>query len=149
MGTKDSVRSVLHDKGRSVYHVAPETPVYEALEVMARHDIGALPVISGAGLCGVFSERDYARKVILQGKASRETPVGDIMTSPAIVAHPEQTVDDCLHLMTKFRVRHLPVLERGSVTGVVSIGDLVNWIIHRQEHEIEQLNHYIAGSYPA
>jgi CBS domain-containing protein len=148
MGTKDSVRSVLDNKGGSVYHVSPETPVYEALEAMARHDIGALLVISSAGLCGVFSERDYARKIILQGKASRETPVGDIMSSSAIVAHPEQTVDDCMHLMTKFRVRYLPVVDQGAVTGVLSIGDLVNWIIHRQEHEIEQLSHYIAGSYP-
>ena len=149
MGTKDSVRSVLDNKDGSVYHVAPETPVYEALEIMARYDIGALLVISGAHLCGVFSERDYARKVILKGKASRETPVGDIMSSPAIVAHPEQSVDDCLHLMTKFRVRYLPVVDQGAITGVLSIGDLVNWIIHRQEHEIAQLNHYIAGSYPA
>jgi CBS domain-containing protein len=148
MGTKDTVRTVLDNKGGSVYHVTPETPVYEALETMARRDIGALLVISGAELRGVFSERDYARKVILHGKASRETPVGDIMSRP-IIAHPEQSVDDCLHLMTKFRVRHLPVLDQGAVTGVLSIGDLVNWIIHRQEHEIEQLNHYIAGKYPA
>jgi CBS domain-containing protein len=130
-------------------HIAPETPVYEALESMARYDIGALLVISGAQLCGVFSERDYARKVILHGKGSRETPVGDIMTAPPVVARPDQTVDDCLHLMTKFRIRHLPVVDRGAIIGVLSIGDLVNWIIHRQEEEITQLNHYIAGSYPA
>src|ERR1700690_4428296 len=122
MGTKDSVRIVLANKtGGSVHQVAPETPVYEALETMARHDIGALLVISGAQLRGVFSERDYARKVILKGKASRDTPVGDIISSPAIVAYPEQTVDDCLHLMTKFRVRHLPVVDQGAVTGVLSI----------------------------
>lgn len=149
MGTKDSVRSVLQNKGGSVHQVAPETPVYEALELMAFHDIGALLVISGAQLCGVFSERDYARKVILQGKASRDTPVGDIMSSPPIVAHPGHTVEDCMHLMTEFHIRHLPVVDQGAVTGVLSIGDLVNWIIHRQEHEIAQLNHYIAGSYPA
>ena len=148
MGTKDSVRSVLDNKGGSVHQVAPETPVYEALETMAREDIGALLVFSGAQLRGVFSERDYARKVILQGKASRETPVGDIMSSPPVVAYPEQTVDDCMHLMTKFRVRYLPVVDRGAVTGVLSVGDLVNWIMHRQEEEIAHLNHYIAGSYP-
>jgi CBS domain-containing protein len=100
-------------------------------------------------LRGVFSERDYARKVILQGKASRDTPVGDIMSSPPIVAHPDQTVDDCMHLMIKFRIRYLPVVDQGAVTGVLSIGDLVNWTIHRQEEEITHLNHYIAGSYPA
>ncbi len=149
MGIKDSVRSVLENKGGSVHHVAPETPVYEALEIMARHDIGALLVISGAQLCGVFSERDYARKVILQGKASRDTPVGEIMSSPPILAHPGQTVDDCMHLMTEFRIRHLPVVHEGAVIGVLSIGDLVNWIIRSQEDEIAQLNHYIAGSYPA
>lgn len=148
MGTKDSVRSVLSKKGGSVFHVAPETPVYEALESMAQHDIGALLVISGAQLCGVFSERDYARKIILYGKASRDTCVGDIMSSPPIVAEPNQTVDDCLHLMTKLRIRHLPVVDRGATIGVLSIGDLVNWIIHRQEEEISHLSHYIAGSYP-
>lgn len=149
MGTTDSVRAVLESKGGSLYHVAPETPVYEALETMARYDVGALMVISGAQLCGVFSERDYARKIILQGKASRDTPVSAIMSSPPIVAHPGHTVDDCMHLMTRFHIRHLPVVEDGAILGVLSIGDLVNWVIHRQEEEIAHLNHYIAGSYPA
>jgi len=149
MPTRDSVRAVLDQKGGSVFHVAPETPVYEALEVLAHHDIGALLVISGAQLCGVFSERDYARKVILYGRASRDTPVGEIMSSPPIVANPDLTVDDCLHLMTDSRIRHLPVMDQGAVIGVLSIGDLVNWIINSQEHEIASLNHYIAGSYPA
>jgi CBS domain-containing protein len=149
MGITDSVRSVLDKKGGSLYHVAPETPVFEALEAMAQYDIGALMVISGAQLCGVFSERDYARKVILHGKASRETTVSEIMSGPPIVAHPGQTVDDCMHLMIHYRIRHLPVVEDGAILGVLSIGDLVDWIIHRQDEEIAHLNHYIAGTYPA
>jgi CBS domain-containing protein len=148
MPTNDSVRSVLDQKGGSVFHVAPETPVYEALKVMAQHDIGALLVISGAQLVGVFSERDYARKVILHGKSSRDTPVGEIMSSPPIVAYPDHTVGDCLHLMTDSHIRHLPVVDRGAVIGVLSIGDLVNWTIHRQQEEISHLSHYIEGSYP-
>ena len=148
MPTNDSVRLVLDQKGGSVFHVAPETPVYEALEVMAQHDIGALLVISGAQLVGVFSERDYARKVILHGKASRDTPVGEIMSSPPIISHPEHTVGDCLRMMTDSHIRHLPVVDQGAVIGVLSIGDLVNWTIHRQQEEISHLNHYIEGSYP-
>jgi CBS domain-containing protein len=116
---------------------------------MADKDIGALLVMEDADLCGVFSERDYARKVILQGKASRETTVGEIMTSPPIVTSLEQSVDDCLRVMTERRVRHLPVVSQEAVIGVLSIGDLVNWVIRRQEEEIHHLHHYIAGSYPA
>jgi CBS domain-containing protein len=148
MPTNASVRSVLDHKGGSVFHVAPETPVYEALEVMAQHDVGALLVISGAQLVGVFSERDYARKIILYGRASRDTLVREIMSSPPIVAHPDQTVEDCLRVMTDSRIRHLPIMDRGAVVGVLSIRDLVNWIIRSQEQEISLLNHYISGSYP-
>jgi CBS domain-containing protein len=149
MGRKDSVRSVLDKKGGSLYQVAPETPVYEALQMMAVYDVGALMVISGAQLVGVFSERDYARKIILHGKDSRETRVSEVMTSAPVIAHPDLTVDDCLQLMTRHRFRHLPVLQEGSILGVLSIGDLVDWVIHRQDEEIEHLNHYITGSYPA
>ena len=149
MGLNDTVRAVLDHKGIGVCAVAPEMPVYEALEIMADKDIGALLVMEDADLCGVFSERDYARKVILQGKASRETTVGEIMTSPPVIAMLEQSVDDCLRLMTDRRIRHLPVVNQQAVIGVLSIGDLVNWIIRRQEEEIHHLHHYIAGSYPA
>ena len=149
MGLTDTVRAVLDHKGIGVCAVMPETPVYEALEIMADKDIGAVLVMEDADLCGVFSERDYARKVILQGKASRETTVGEIMTSPPIVATLEQSVDDCLRIMTDRRVRHLPVVSQQAVIGVLSIGDLVNWVIRRQEEEIHHLHHYIAGSYPA
>ena len=149
MGLNDTVRAVLDHKGIGVCAVTPETPVYEALEIMADKDIGAVLVMEDADLCGTFSERDYARKVILQGKASRETKVGEIMTSPAIVATLDLSVDDCMRLMTDYRIRHLPVTGEDAVIGVLSIGDLVNWIIRRQEEEIHHLHHYIAGSYPA
>jgi CBS domain-containing protein len=149
MGLTDTVRAVLDHKGIGVCAVMPETPVYEALEIMADKDIGAVLVMEDADLCGLFSERDYARKVILQGKASRETTVGEIMTSPPVVTTLEQSVDDCLRLMTDNRIRHLPVVSQEAVIGVLSIGDLVNWIIRRQEEEIHHLHHYITGSYPA
>jgi CBS domain-containing protein len=149
MGLTDTVRAVLDHKGIGVCAVMPETPVYAALEIMADKDIGAVLVMEDTDLCGIFSERDYARKVILQGKASRETTVGEIMTSPPVVATLDQSVDDCLRLMTDHRIRHLPVVSQEAVIGVLSIGDLVNWIIRRQEEEIHHLHHYISGSYPA
>jgi CBS domain-containing protein len=149
MGLTDTVRAVLDHKGIGVCAVMPETPVYEALEIMADKDIGAVLVMEDADLCGIFSERDYSRKVILQGKASRDTTVGEIMTSPPVVTSLEQSVDDCLRLMTDHRIRYLPVVSQEAVIGVLSIGDLVNWIIRRQEEEIHHLHHYITGSYPA
>jgi CBS domain-containing protein len=144
MGLTDTVRAVLDHKGIGVCAVMPETPVYQALEIMADKDIGAVLVMEDADLCGIFSERDYARKVILQGKASRETTVGEIMTSPPVVTTLDQSVDDCLRLMTDHRIRHLPVVSQEAVIGVLSIGDLVNWIIRRQEEEIHHLHHYIS-----
>jgi CBS domain-containing protein len=145
----DTAKSVLDRKGRRIWHVTPETSVYDALELMSEKEIGALLVMSGSLLLGILSERDYARKIILKGKSSRDTSVAEIMTSPPIVAGPDQRVEECMRLMTVHRVRHLPVVENGTVMGVVSIGDLVNWIISRQEEQIQQLHQYIAGSYPA
>jgi CBS domain-containing protein len=149
MALNDTVRAVLDHKGVGVCAVAPETPVIDALEIMADKDLGALLVMADADLQGVFSERDYARKVILHGKTSRDTPVSEIMSSPPVVATLDQSVDDCMRLMTDFRIRHLPVVDQEAVIGVLSIGDLVSWIIRRQEEEIHHLHHYIAGSYPA
>jgi CBS domain-containing protein len=147
MDLQDTIRAVLDHKGSQIWFVAPETSVYEALEIMAEHDIGALLVMASGDLLGVFSERDYSRKVILKGKASKETLVGEIMGSTPIV-EPIRSVGECMRLMTEFRIRHLPVMENDAIVGVVSIGDLVDWTIHRQEEQIQHLHHYIAGSYP-
>ncbi|MGH9664895.1 MAG: CBS domain-containing protein [Bryobacteraceae bacterium] len=148
MNLKDPVRSVLHNKDRQIFSVDPDASVFEALETMASRGVGSVLVLSGGRLVGILSERDYARKVILKGKSSRETRVREIMTSPATTITPDHTVDECMRLMTENRVRHLPVVENDWIMGVVSIGDLVNWIISAQEHAINQLHSYIAGSYP-
>ncbi len=145
----DTVRLILDQKGRGIHRVTPDVSVYEALETMAGHDVGAVMVIAEGELVGVFSERDYARKVILLGKSSRETTVGEIMSPCPVTVEEDQTVSECMHRMTGHRVRHLPVIDKhGKIVAVVSIGDLVNWIIRRQDEEIQQLNQYISGSYP-
>lgn len=148
MEFNDAVRSVLARKGWKVYSIPPETSVLTAVRVMADKDIGALAVIERGELVGMFSERDYARKIILQGRVSRETPVYEVMTSPAIIVRPEETVDECMHIMTRTRVRHLPVVDNGRVVGVISVGDLINWMISSQAETIGQLRSYIAGNYP-
>lgn len=140
-----TVAQILRTKGHEVLSVSPEISVFEALRVMAEKNVGALLVVEGERLTGVFSERDYARKVILKGKASRETPVREIMTSHVLYVRPEQTVDDCMALMTDKRVRHLPVLDEERLVGVISIGDVVKAIITEQEFIIEQLQNYITG----
>lgn len=144
-----TVRSLLAKKGRGAYTASPSTSVLEALKSMARHQIGALVVVEGDRVTGVVSERDYARKVILTGKSSGETSVREIMSSPASTVSPDQTVAECMTLMTERRIRHLPVLEGGRLTGLVSIGDLVKSIISDQERRIEQFEKYIRGAYPA
>lgn len=148
METTDTLNSVLRQKKPEVWSVTPETSVYDALVLMANKQIGALPVLSGSKLAGVFSERDYARKVILMGRSSKETRIAEIMTAPAISVTPEHTVDACMRLMTDHRVRHLPIVQDQKLIGIVSIGDLVNWIITKQEETIHHLHEYIAGSYP-
>ena len=140
-----TVDNLLAKKGTEVWSIAPEASIYDAVSLMVEQGIGALLVMEGEQLRGIVSERDYARKVILAGKSSRETPVSDIMTTAVLCAKLEQTVEQCLALMTDKRIRHLPVAEGGRVVGLVSIGDLVKEIIAEQQFIIEQLEHYIAG----
>ena len=141
----DTVRDILKRKGQEVWSITPEVSVYRAIEMMAEKHVGALLVISDEKLTGIISERDYARKVILRGKSSKETPVREIMTSPVIFVEPGHSVDECMRIVTEKRIRHLPVVENEKVIGVVSIGDLVNWIMSAQEHTIQQLQNYVSG----
>lgn len=138
-----TVRQLLDRKDRAVFSVGPETPVLEAIRAMAEHHIGALLVMKGEVLAGIVSERDYARKVILLGRSSSDTPVRDIMTTSVLTVSPETSVEQCMQLVTDKRVRHLPVLDAGRVVGMVSIGDLVKAVIAAQQQQIEQLESYI------
>ena len=138
-----SVRQLLDRKGRQVFSIAPGAAVLDAIRLMAERHVGALLVMEGEALSGILSERDYARKVILMGRSSADTPVRDIMTAAAITVQPETPVEKCMQIMTERRVRHLPVIESGRVVGMVSIGDLVKAVIAEQPQHIEQLESYI------
>ncbi len=145
----ESVRLILKNKGSQVWSLAPDATVYEAIVLMSKKNIGALLVVSEGKLVGIISERDYARKVILQGKSSIETLVGEIMTTSVIAVTPGHTVDECMQIMTSNHIRHLPVLEGEKLVGAISLGDLVKAVISTQAQTIQQLGNYITGKYPA
>jgi CBS domain-containing protein len=140
-----TVRQLLDGKPAGVHTVNTEDPVRTAIQLMADHFVGALPVLSGGRLVGIVSERDYARKIVLMGRNSSETTVATIMSAPVIQVGPQNSVNDCMMLMTDKRIRHLPVVENGELIGVISIGDCVKAVIDEQRHEIEDLRRYIAG----
>lgn len=139
------IGSVIGKKGGQLWSLAPTASVYDAIALMAEKEIGAVPIIEDGKLVGIVSERDYARKVFLKGKASRETSVTEIMSSPVFSVTPSQTVEECMHIVTEKRFRHLPVVEGGRIVGMVSIGDLVNWVITEQKETIHHLEAFIAG----
>lgn len=141
-----TVKQVLEEKGHDIWSITPDTLVYDALKLMADKEVGALLVLEAGKLVGIISERDYARKVILQGKSSLDTPVREIMTQRVICVRPEQTIEECMALMTEKRIRHLPVLVDDQVIGVVSIGDLVKAVIAEKDFMIKHLEKYITGT---
>ena len=147
MNISGTIDAILKSKTTDLWSISPETTVFEAITIMAEKNIGAILVTSGGKLVGIVSERDYTRKVALKGRSSKETPVGDIISTPVITATPANSVEECLRLMTDNRVRHLPILEGETIAGVVSIGDLVNWVISAQNVAIKQMENYIAGNY--
>ena len=141
----ESINQLLHQKGLEIWSIGPDEFVFEAIRLMAEKTIGALIVIDDGRMVGIVSERDYARKVILQGKASKTTPVSEIMTSKLVTVTTHQSVDDCMSIMTARKVRHLPVVDGDELVGVLSLGDLVKSIIDDKQHTIEDLQHYISG----
>jgi len=140
-----SVKEILDTKGHDFWHVEPTGTVFDAIKLMADKEIGSVLVIENGTIVGIVTERDYARKVILEGKSSPRLPVTEVMSTKVLYARPDQSVEECMALMTDKRVRHLPVMDHGSILGVVSIGDLVKEVITEQQFTIKQLENYIAG----
>ncbi|HSP41369.1 MAG TPA: CBS domain-containing protein [Luteolibacter sp.] len=148
MEIQGTVRDILQCKGGVVWTTSPQSTVYEAIGLMGEKNIGALIVVENGAVEGVITERDYSRKVVLQGRTSRDTFVDEILSRPAIVVGPEESIESCMKIMTSRRIRHLPVVNHGILAGIVSMGDLVNWVIQTQRHTILQLQGYISGEYP-
>jgi CBS domain-containing protein len=148
MRTTGNIGGVLAQKGFDIFTISQDATVFEAIAIMAEKNVGALLVMKGEELVGIVSERDYTRKVALKGKSSKQVKVSEIMTGPPRTVTPGHTVEECLRIMTDSRIRHLPVLEKGQVIGVVSIGNLVNWVISSQSATIDHLENYISGKYP-
>jgi CBS domain-containing protein len=146
MSLPDPISSILKQKGASIVSISPTATVYDALALMAGKQVGALLVMSDSKLVGIISERDYARKVVLMGRLSKDTKVVEIMSSPVIFVSPSHSVGDCMSIITENRIRHLPVMEGDKVAGMISIGDLVNWIITSQQEKIRHLEAYITGT---
>ena len=142
-----TIPQLLNVKGNQIWSVEPKATIFEALEIMSEKEIGALLVMEDGKLTGIFSERDYARKVILKGKSSKETPVGELMTKKVFYIDSQKTINDCMAMMTAKRIRHVPVIEDNQVMGIITIGDVVNQIISEQEVTINHLENYITGSH--
>jgi len=142
-----TISQLLESKGYDIWSIAPQAPAYEALQIMSKKDVGALLVIDEGKLVGIFSERDYARKVILKGKSSKDTSVGELMTDVVFSIDPQDTIQDCMALMTTKHIRHLPVIKNERLIGIVTIGDVVNHIISSQELTIQQLERYVSEGY--
>ena len=149
MEVTGTVSAILARKGSDIWSVSPESTVFDAIQLMAEKNVGALPVVENDQPVGVISERDYTRKVILQGKSSKDTRVNEIMTKELVTAEPGDTVSECMRLMTERRVRHLPVLDGGRMVGILSIGDLVSWLLSAQRATIDNLHRFITGDYPS
>jgi len=149
MKTTYPISSILHQKPSALWSVTPETTVFDAIKLMSEKNIGALPVVTGGTLVGIFTERDYTRKIALHGKTSKNTQVREIISREVISVPPDESVEECMRLMTENRVRHLPVVQNQELLGIISIGDLVNWIISTQSAAIEQMEQYIAGGLSA
>ena len=147
MQLNEKIHSVLERKGRGLFSVAPNISVFDALREMADKDVGALAVIGEEELIGIFSERDYARKVILKGRSSKTTTVGELMITDVLYVSPDDTIENCMALMTDKRLRHLPVMENGKLAGIISIGDIVRVIISDREFTIRELERYITGGH--
>jgi CBS domain-containing protein len=135
-------------KASTVWSIAPNAMVFDAIQLMDDKNVGALPVLHNGALVGIVSERDYTRKVILKGRSSKETPVSDIMTGQLLTVNPSQSITECMRIMTEKRVRHLPVLEGTKLVGILSMGDVVNWLISAQTATIDNLERYVTGDYP-